>query len=402
MNIFKKFYNIDAPSEVSPAGPSIAAMAAKAGVLKQPGESGAMPSINNTEKKETPTTATVPPATATDTTPAEQAKTESPSPKVDPKTEQPQIATPEKVQTWQEVLKNQQPDTILKELGYGEKLVDFLKENKDLDPKVLGFVKHWKSNDGNVEPYLRALTTDFSKMSPEDVMKHQLQIQNPELDAKQLDRLYKLKVIDRYKLDSQLYSEEEVEDGRVELAVDVKPIRAQLSEQQQNYLFPKPEPKTEVPNNTAQQQQQESEAAFRAAFTNDPYIKDIVANKKITIGEGTDAFSHEVNADSIMKIMLDADTWANKMLTKQQNPDGSTQWVPNARKQALIGAILDDEEGFFRGLATHYKSLGGQAAIAPIENAKPPIAGEPAKAEVKEASPAAAAAKRGRLVGANS
>lgn len=399
MRFFNKFYNIDAPTEVMPAGPSIAAMAAKSGVLRQGGENGPVPSIDITEKKEDPTPATATPANATVATPAVEAKTESPLPKTEPKKEEPQIAAPEQVQTWQEVLRNQQPDTILKELGYGEKLVDFLKENKDLDPKVLGFVNHWKSNDGNVEPYLRALATDFSKMSPEDVMKHQLQIQNPELDPKQLDRLYKLKVIDRYKLDPQLYSEDEVEDGRIELAVDVKPVRSQLSEQQQSYLFPKPVPKAEVPDTRGQQQQQEFDA-FKTAVTNDPYIKDILANKKITIGEGPEAFSHSVNPDSIMKIMLDSDTWATKMLTKQQNPDGSTQWVPNAKKQALIGAILDDEEGFFRNLATHYKSLGGQAAIAPIENAKPPVSGEPAKADKPDASPAAAAAKRGRLVGA--
>ena len=38
---------------------------------------------------------------------------------------------------WQEVLKNQQPDEVLKELGYNNESVRFLNQIKDADPKVL-------------------------------------------------------------------------------------------------------------------------------------------------------------------------------------------------------------------------------------------------------------------------
>jgi hypothetical protein len=389
---FRKFYEIDAPPEVAP---SIASVMAKSGVLRQPGDDGAIPKIN-TEKKEEPTTAPATPAPATAAKPAEKATPEPPKPAEVAKTEPTQTAPPANAPNWQEVLKTQQPDTILKELGYGDKLVEFLKENKDLDPKILGFVNHWKSNEGNVKDYLRALDTDFSKMAPEDVMKYQLQVQNPEFDAKQLDRLFKSKVIDRYKLDPQLFSEEEVEDGRIELMADVKSIRTTLAEQQQNYLFPKPVPKEAGPDPKAQQQEALNE--FKTQLNNDPVIKDIVANKRIMIGEGADAFSYAVDPSKLMDILLNDETWASKMLTMQEKPDGSKTWLPNGRKQALVSAILDDDEKFLREYATHYKALGGKAAIAPIENAKPPASETPSKSETEPASPAAAAAKRGRIV----
>lgn len=392
MFTFRKFYNMDAPAEVAP---SIASMMAKSGVLRQPGDDGVIPAIN-TEKKVEPAQAPATPATATVATPAEKAKPEPPKTVEIPKTEPTQTAPPVQVSSWQEVLKTQQPDTILKELGYGEKLVDFLRENKDIDPKMLGFVDHWRKNDGKVDPYLKALSTDFSKMAPEDVMKYQLQAQNPELDAKQLDRLYKLKVVDRYKLDPQNYSEEEVEDGRIELMADVKHIRTTLAADQQNYLFPKPVPKEAGPDPRVQQQEAFDE--FKTQLHNDPFIKDILANKRIMLGEGAEAFNYSVDPDKLMDILLNGDTWATKMLTMQEKPDGTKVWLPNGRKQALISAILDDDEKFLREYGQHYKALGGHAAIAPIENAKPPVIGSPAKAEVENASPAAAAAKRGRIV----
>lgn len=67
-------------------------------------------------------------------------------------------------------------------------------------------------------------------------------------------------------------------------------------------------------------------------------------------------------------------------------------------KQWLIAGVAKYGLDFFRQYAQRFKSLGGEAAIAPIENAKPANAGTPAKAETTPTNPAAAAAKHGRLV----
>lgn len=397
LTFVKKFYNTEATeTAAAPEAPSLASIMAKSGAFNSSGREGAIPSINTTEKKETTTPApSSTPAPATETKSAAEAKPSSLSPSKEPATAPPQTAEPTTAPTWQEVLKSQQPDAILKELGYDEKVLNLSGRLKD-KADIVAFLDYWESK-GEIKPYFNALNTDFQKMSPEDVMRHQLQAQNPELDEKQLATLFKIKVTNRYKLDEQLFSEDEVAEGRIELLADAKPIRGTLAEEQKKFLLSKaPEPKPAGPDPQVQRQQEFK--AFETALTSDPYIKDIVANKKITVGDGPEAYSHSVNPDSIVKIMLDSDTWASKMLTKQENPDGTTQWVPNARKQALIGAILDDEDGFFRGMATHYKALGGNAAIAPIENAKPPASGTPAKAEVASTNPAAAAAKQGRFV----
>lgn len=393
MFTFRKFYDIAAPAEVAP---SIASVMAKSGALRQPGDDGPVPTVN-TEKKEEPTPAPATPAPATAAKSAEKATPEPPKSVEVPKTEPTQTATSAQVQSWQEVLKTQQPDTILKELGYGEKLVEFLRENKDIDPKMLGFVDHWRKNDGKVDPYLKALSTDFSKMAPEDVMKYQLKAQNEELDAKQLDRLYKLKVIDRYKLDPQLYSEEEVEDGRIELMADVKGIRTTLAEQQQNYLFPKPVPKAPVVDEAAQEQQQRA-AAFKSFLSEHPAIKSLMTNKSISFGEGEDKYDYPIDPQEVYDLVTNADKYTENLYITHTHADGSTTRELDVEKHIISALIAKAGKGFFKQYAQHYKSLGGHSAIAPIENAKPPVPGTAAKSEVESASPAAAAAKRGRLV----
>jgi len=391
MNLFRKFYNTDAPSE---AVPSIASIAAKSGVLRQPGEEGAIPSINTTEKKEEPITAPAPPATATDAKPAEEAKPATPSPKQDPIPEPPQAAAPEvKVPSWQEVLKQQQPSAILKELGLDERLVDL----KELEPKMVGFLSHWKSK-GDPKQYLEALTTDFTKMQPEEVMRYQLRMQNPELNDKQLDTLYKIKVTQRYKLDSQLFSEEDVEEGRVELMADVKSVRNALIAEQEKFLLPTaPEPKAAEPDSRAQQQKQDFEE-YQSLITNSDYTKNIVSSKKIILGEGEDQVSIPVNGEALLQNLLDSNTWTQKLFKKEELPNGNVRYVPDIQKQMLISAILEDDKAFFSEYAKHFKLLGSKSAIEPIENAKPPVAGTPAKAETSEGNPAAQMAKRGRLV----
>lgn len=400
MFIPRFFYDIAAPTEValSPAGapapaPSIAAMAAKGGRLVHPGDDGPAPTLNIAEKKEEPKPAPAAPAEANVAKPAEQAKPESPKPAPESKKEEPQTAAPAQVPSWQEVLRNQQPDAILKELGYGDNLVNFLKGKKDLDPKLTGFFDHWEKNQGNVKDYLRALDTNFEKMSPEDVMRYQLQVQNPELDAKQLDRLFKLKVIDHYKLDPTNYTEEEVEDGRLMLGVDTKPIRQQLAEQQKQFLFPQPAPKEAEVNPEAEAEKQRI-AEYKNFVSEHPLVKALQSQKAWSEGDGEDKYSFPIEPQEILDVLLDDGKWAESL-----HDPGTKQ--ADAEKLLLLGLVARHGKKFLNDYASHYRKIGGRSAIAPIENVKPPDAGTPAKAEVTDGNPAAAAARRGRYVPGN-
>lgn len=391
--MFTTRFFYDAAVVDAPAGPAapvdIASIMVKSGRLTTPGNEGEIPKVNTTEKKEdTPPASAPAPATANQTQPADKGKPEPPKPTEAPAAAKPQTEAAPTVPTWQEVLKQQQPNAVLRELGYGEDVANFLAENKEIDPKLVGFLKHWKQSNGDVGPYLKALSTDYGKMAPEDVMRHQLQMQNPELDAKQLDTLYKVKVTQRYKLDPVLYSEEEVEEGRIELMADVKSIRQALATEQQNYLFPKPpEAKSAGPSPEDIQRQQEGEA-YRQHLQSDPYTLNLLSNNKLVIGEGDDSFEYPIDSAELSEVMYNPDKWAENLI-KDGKPDTVKNW--------LLAGVAKYGMDFFTKMAQHYKTLGGKSAIAPIENAKPPGAGAPAHAEVESKDPAAAMAKRGRI-----
>lgn len=392
----KRYFDALSTDSAAPVeAPSLASVMARSGVFNSPGREGAIPSIN-TEKPEQTTPATQSsPAPATESAPAAKANQSSPSPAKEPAAASPQTAESVKVPTWQEVLKSQQPDAIFKELGYDERVINLSNRLRD-KPEMAAFFDHWE-NKGDIKPYFDALNTDFQKMSPEDVMRHQLRAQNPELDAKQLDTLFKIKVTNRYKLDDQLYTEDEVAEGRIELMADAKPIRSSLADEQKKFLLPQaPEPKPAGPDPQVQRQQEIE--TYKSSVLDSPIIRDIQTNKRITIGEGPEAFNFPVDPTTITGILTDDNKFASGLFTKEVKPDGTETYLPNFRKQSILAAIIADETGFFTSLEKHYKSLGGKAAIDPIENAKPPVGGTPAKAEVTSSNPAAAAAKTGRFV----
>jgi hypothetical protein len=391
MFTYKKFFDIDLPD-----APSIATIMAQKGALNSTERGLDVPKVNTSDlTKPTPTEPATPaPATAAKTGEPAKVENQPPAKAAEPAPVQTEQAT--KQPTWQEVLKQQQPNAILKELGYGEPLAEFLSGRKELDPKIINFLKHWETSDGNMEPYLRALSTDYAKMPPEEVMRHHLKEQYPELDAKQLDTLYKVKVLQRYKLDPTNFSEEEVEEGRIELLADAKPIRASLIEQQQGRLLPKPETKQpETDPRVAQQEQGMQE--YRTSINEHPYIKNMVATKQLTVGKGEDQFNLPVDPNRLLGILNNPDDWATSLYNKVDRPDGKSDYVLNVEKNALVSAILADDVGTIDALAKHYKAIGAKAAVAPIENASEPGKGTPAKAEVESSNPATAMAKRGRI-----
>jgi hypothetical protein len=375
-----KYFEADVPEAT--AAPSVASLMATKGTRISEGSEVATPVIISEKKAEpeTPTVTVDPVVTTTSTPPVETAKPETPTtPKeVTPEAPTPQIEEkPKAAPQWQEVLKQQQPDAILKELGFDEKVVNFL--------------EYWKNN-GNVKDYFNALTTDFKAMKPEEVMRHQLREANPELDAKQLETLYKLKVTNRYKLDPDIYSEDEVEEGRIELMADARPIREALAANQEKFFLPQPPAKEPQVDVYAEQQRQiaESQQEIKKLINADPYYRDVLASGKLKIGEGDEAFNYPMkNPEEAVSILYDNQKLAAKLFDENGNP--------NMKLQLAIAALIEDDEKFFKANAKHYKSVGGKSAIEPIENPKLP-GHQPSAAPIAYNSVAEAMAKAGRMI----
>ena len=365
----RKFFD---PQVAEPStSQSVAELMAANGVKSEGGEYKSTP-IDITEKKEENSSVPEP-------TPAETAIVETkpdngtPEPP-QPKKEEPPVEIPQKaeppavVPTWQEVLKSQQPDTVFKEMGLDDNMVKLVNRIKDYDPKVIGLIQAYEK--GTHVDYLRELTTDYSKLSAEEVMRHQLKQEYPKASDKALDALYMTEVIEKYKLDST--DDDEVERGRLLLDAKADRYRDEFVKKQEAYLVPKaPEPKSEQPDNKVDEGVKQFEV-YKSQFLDSPITKDIFTNKKFSIGEGENKFTADVDPQAIQEILYNGQKWLESTSIVTNNADGTMNFVPDVKKQFLIGMVAKYGEDFLNDYAKHYKSLGGKTVVDDIENAKPP------------------------------
>lgn len=382
----KKFFD---PSVTEPAGAtSIAGLMAKQGVMNETSNPVAAPITIPEIKEETTAEGGTPVETTTDLQPTETAIPETPSQVEEIKQAEAitETAEPAKVQTLQEVLGKHQPEAILKQLGYDDNLVGFLKDLKSVDPKMVAFFNTWKSN-GDINGYLRELTTDYTKMPAEEVMRHQLRQEYPTASERAIDVLYKKEVVEKYNLDST--DEIELEEGRLLLEAKADRFRSDFVNKQQEYLLPKPpEPKAPEPDNSEQVRQQEIEAYKSKILSND-FTKNIISTKQFSLGDGTEKFSFPVEPSDITDVLFDSEKWVENLYEK----DGS----PKVEHQLLVGMVAKYGMKFLNEYAKHYKSLGGKAVIEPLENAKPPETATPSPTQIAPKSAAEAMARQGVL-----
>lgn len=292
---------------------------------------------------------------------------------------------------WQSAVKKQQPDAVLKALGFDDKAISFIRDLKDVDPKMVSFLNNWKDG-GNVTDYLKELSKDYSTMPAEDVMRHQLRAEYPKASEAQLDILYKKEIVNKYGLNS--YDEDEVNEGKLLLEAKAEKYRDELVRQQQERLLPQaPERSQEAI--LEEQRIAEFSQNIVKEFNESPYTKEVLSNNAITIGEGADKFTFKIDAKSVADLVLHGDTTGELMFDKVTK-NGEESFVPKTQHQLLVATVNKYGEKFITELAKHYKSLGGKAAIEPIDNAKPKENRTPSASEEKPKTAAEAMARFGK------
>ena len=383
--IIRKFYNAEAvetpaAAEVvtgtvveTPATPSLVEMMAKNGVMNN-GNMVVTPT--NTESTEKPTeTETTPAAIATEAK-VEEVNAETPTPKeVVETTPTPQIVEAKEPQTtWQEVAQKQ-PNDVLKALGFNDDVANFVSDLKELDPKMVAFLNTWKSG-GDVTGYLREMTTDYTKLSAEEVMRHHIRQSYPKADERQLEILYRTKVVNAYNLNSM--DEDELEEGKLLLEAEAEQFREKYIESQKEFLLPKPqEVKAVIQDNSIQEKQAEADRKFNEMYKsqvdNNALTKNIIANKVLPVGEGETKFNFPVEPNEVIDVLYNnGDKWQNAMWEKTIDENGNTSLKPKVEHQLLVATVAKYGMGFIEKIKEHYTSLGANKVIAPIENAKIP------------------------------
>jgi hypothetical protein len=413
MIFIRKFYDAavadaGAAPETETAPLSMAAMMAKGGMKTENS-----PTVYTKETKENenqdngnqekPKEETKIAATATSET--EKGK---PEPKEQPKAQE-EAAKPiaqeqPKAPTLEDVLKTVQPKAVLKAMGMDDDEIAILDELKGYEKKQYfsQLIKNIKEGKGN--EYLKEWTTDYNKMLPEDVMRHQLQKDYPKANAAQLNALYKKEVIEKYNLNSE--DEDEKNEGLMLLEAQADRHRDNFVENQKNYLTPKAiEPKQEVVVDNTEQQRAQDFEVYKKSVTDNPLTKDLFDKRILTVGEGDDKLVLNITKDlgiepsDITDILFDSDKWAQSFFTIEKDSSGKEIMIPDVEKQLFMGAAAKDLPGLLRNISKYYKAIGGKAAIEPIDNAKPKDGDNSAKSQKQPQTLAEAMAKGGKVVG---
>lgn len=358
--------------------PSLAEYMAKGGTKIADPLNRVTPTTKSTEKVEKPVeTEKVEKSVETTTSQSsnvENGELKSPQKATEAKVDdvKPQIAeTSKPIPTWQEILNQQPKNEVLKTLGYDDKVQKLANELNGFENIEFfsNLVNEWRN--GDLKSYLQALNTDYSKMSSEEVMRHQLREEYPKASAEALEALFRKKIIQGYNLDSA--DEGELAEGRLLLDAEAQKYRDDLTNKQQTKLFPKV-PQAKQSDAELQEQAQEAERqkeieAIKSKIESDPHFTGMYKDRKITIGKGDQVFNYDINPDEVRNIIYDPQEWLKTQFEFTQ-VNGKTVMIPKVENQILTAAFAQNPQKFLQDYATSLLRKGGEKVIQEFENAK--------------------------------
>lgn len=269
----------------------------------------------------------------------------------------PIAATEPTVTDWKAQLQKEPPAAILKELGYDERMVNFL--------------EHWR-NGGDIKEYLKEAETDYQTMDAAELMRHQLRLEYPKVSDEEFEVLYEDEVLQKYKMTDD-FTEFEQERGKLLLNARASKFRDEFAARQQERLLPPPPPTAEKavvsnePDPVILEQQRLVEDSKRSVIDS-PFYRKVLTDNKLTFGEGAEAFNFPVAANELPDILYNGEKFVQNLFKVVEGADGKIELQADPEHQMLVAATAKYGKQLFVELAKHYKALGSKKAIDPIEN----------------------------------
>lgn len=237
---------------------------------------------------------------------------------------------------------------------------DILKEN-GADDDVINLVDY-RFKNGNIKPYLEAVSTDFKSMSPEDIMKRELKERYPTLSPQHLEKLYQKESIEKYNLDSD--DPDEVEFGRALMSVEAEQKRTKFIERQQAFLVTDKDPLAEIQRRQAQEAEAhlaEQQNALRQ-IKESPVVKDLMKDKKLKIplSDTANFFYAVPDPEKHLEVFSNAEVY-QKLISKV---DAAGNFSPDNEKLMLMASVLRDPRGFLKAIHDDGRVAGKEEYIA--------------------------------------
>ena len=238
------------------------------------------------------------------------------------------------------------PDDILKErVGLSISDIENLKKEYESlkgrpyveDPELVpdddflkGFIKTYKRG-GNAAAYLEAMTTDFSKMSAEEIVKYEVRKSNPGLPEKFIQRKVDDFLKKEFGIMPEYDSDEDEAYAKELLRIHTEKKRAEFEEDRKKY---------QIPERKQQEDVQEQIDAFNKSILENQVTKGVMEGKRVTFED----FNYQVEPDLLVGAALDSAKFFNLF-----NRDGQ----PDLDKFYKVTAFAKDPEQFLKAYTAH-------------------------------------------------
>lgn len=218
----------------------------------------------------------------------------------------------------------------------------------------------------DITPYLEAKTVNLKEMTPEQLFRKKLKDEYG-VSGKDLERLYKDEVIDKYKLDPESYEEDEISVGKLRMAKAAEAIRSEYEEKLKPYLQPGPlkqESETQEspkPEGPTEEEIMAQFKEFEQKLKTSPQTKELLEKKTFIIPTVDDEkFNLEVESpEELVDMAVNSEKFFGLF---------NTENGPDLQRFYQVASFARDPDKFIKLLVAHGKELGQAKVLKEIEN----------------------------------
>lgn len=210
-------------------------------------------------------------------------------------------------------------------------------------------IRQYYLQTGNLEPFLKAGSTDYTKLTPEEVLRTDLQNRYPTLSSERLDRLYRKEVLEKFSQIEGIFDDEDRELGADLMKIEAEKVRARLIDEQKEFLLPVSQSVDES------KKQQEIREQWSNYVSQSDFIKSLSESKRVAIDVGGEKVNIEVDPQSVVEQTIDD----QKFFKQFFDESGTLNWD----KWSKVLAYASNMEAFESALVNHGKTLGSSSIL---------------------------------------
>lgn len=210
-------------------------------------------------------------------------------------------------------------------------------------------LKSWYLEHGNLEPFLKAGSVDYTKLSAEEVLRTSLKEQHKDLPDEMFERLYRKEVLEKFSQIEGVFEDKDIELGKLLMQKEADRVRARLIDEQKSFLAPvfDAQPKD--------QEQQKIRADFEQYISNHDYMKSLSDSKRVAVQVGDQQVYMEVDPEVVKSQALDEEKFFSLFSDGKGGVD--------MHKWAKVVAYANNMEAFESALVNHGKANGTKSVL---------------------------------------